>query len=93
MAQRKTLNERQVTVLRWIAEGCPSGVMDDEFHRISAAALRSRGLVAISGRGPTWKARITLDGRGYLLEQVDGSDPPVPRQANVSVTSSSLWMT
>ena len=30
MAQRKTLNETQVEVLRWIADGCPSGVMDGD---------------------------------------------------------------
>jgi hypothetical protein len=85
MAQRKTLTEKQVAVLRWIADGCPAGVMPDEFHRISAAALRSRGLVNTSGRGPTWNAKITSIGREYLRD-VGGADPPVPRQANVSVT-------
>jgi hypothetical protein len=85
VAQRKTLNEPQVRLLRWIADGCPAGVMEGESHRISAAALRSRGLVAISGRGPTWDASVTRAGREYL-EHVDGPNPPVPRQANVSVT-------
>lgn len=85
MAQRKTLTEKQVAVLRWIADGCPAGVMLDEFHRISAAALRSRALVNTSGRGPTWNAKITSIGREYLRD-VDGADPPVPRQANASVT-------
>lgn len=85
MAQRKTLNEKQVALLRWIGDGCPAGVMSDEFHRISAAALRTRGLVTISGRGPTWVSSITGAGREYL-ERVDGPDPPSPRQANVSVT-------
>jgi hypothetical protein len=59
--------------------------MDGHFHRISAAALRNRGLVTISGRGPTWKAQITSAGRSYL-EAVDSPSPPIPRQANVSVT-------
>lgn len=85
MAQRTTLTEKQVQVLRWIAEGCPSGIMTDEFLRISAAALRRRVLVTTSGRGVSWKAKATKAGREYLRE-VDGSDPPVPRQANVSVT-------
>ncbi|MGZ4358012.1 MAG: hypothetical protein ACXVRU_14510 [Gaiellaceae bacterium] len=49
MAQRKTLTEKQVLLLRWIADGCPEGVMEDEFHRISAAALRNRGLITTRG--------------------------------------------
>ena len=85
MAHRKTLNERQVNVLRWIADGCRDDVLDGDTHRISAAALRNRGLVKTSGRGPTWTARITEAGRSYL-EQVDGPEPPVPRQANASVS-------
>jgi len=85
MAQRKTLTEEQITLLRWIGDGCPDGVMEGYSHRISAPALRTRGLVGISGRGPTWKAEITQTGRAYL-KQADGPNPPVPRQANVSVT-------
>lgn len=86
MAQRKTLNETQVAVLRWIDDGCPADAMDgDVSHRISAAALRNRGFVTTSGRGPTWEARIAPAGREYL-DQVDGPNPPAPRQANVSVT-------
>lgn len=59
--------------------------MDGHFHRISASALRSKGLVKISGHGPTWTARPTKTGQKYL-EQLESDDPPVPRQANVSVT-------
>ena len=58
--------------------------MADNHHRISAAALRSRELVRISGRGPTWAAQVTKAGREYLA-RVDGPDPPIARQANVSV--------
>jgi hypothetical protein len=85
VAHRRTLNERQLEVLRWIADGSPRGGMDGDSHRISAAALRRRGLVTISGRGPTWLATVTTMGREYL-KQADGPTPPVPRQANVSVT-------
>jgi hypothetical protein len=85
MAQRKTLTEQQVSLLRWIAAGCPYGVMDGVHHRISVAALRNRVLVTISGRGSTWAAKITDAGQDYLA-QLDGPNPPVPRQANVSVT-------
>ncbi len=86
MVQRKTLNETQVAVLRWVDDGCPEGVVADVVSaRISAAALRNRGLVRTSGHGPTWKATITAAGKEYL-QHVDGLNPPLPRQPNVSVT-------
>ncbi len=85
MAQRKTLNEVQIAVLSWIADGCPAGVMEGISPRISAGALRNRGLVTTSGRGPTWRATITHAGKEYL-QRVDGPNPPLPRQPNVSVT-------
>jgi hypothetical protein len=85
MAQRATLNEVQVAVLQWIHEGCPDNGVDGVSSRISAGALRNRGLVRTSGRGPTWKAAITAAGREYL-RQVGGPNPPLPRQPNVSVT-------
>jgi hypothetical protein len=85
MAQRKTLSEAQVALLRWIANGCPDGVTEGDSYRISAAALRNRDLVTTSGRGPTWKAEITQAGSDYL-KKVDGPNSPVPRQANASVT-------
>jgi hypothetical protein len=85
MAQRKTLNEVQVAVLRWISEGCPDNGADGVPARISAGALRNRSLVRTSGRGPTWRATITAAGKEYLA-RVDGSNPPLPRQPNASVT-------
>jgi hypothetical protein len=84
MAQPKTLTEAQIVVLRWISDGCPDGVMPDYHHRISAAALRSRGLVETRGRGETWAASITAAGKAYLAK-VDGPEPPVPRQSHISV--------
>jgi hypothetical protein len=83
MAQRKTLTEQQVSILRWIGDGCPARVMEGDSHRISAAALRNRGLVKTSGHGPTWTAKLTDAGRAYLA-QVDGPSPPIPRRANRS---------
>ena len=66
MPHRVNLTDRQIELLRWIADGCPDGVMSDESHRISAAALRNRGLATTSGRGASWKARITPAGVAYL---------------------------
>jgi hypothetical protein len=85
MAQRKTLNEVQVSLLRWIDKGCPETSVDGVSARISAGALRNRGLVRTSGRGETWTASITDAGKEYL-RQVDGPSPLQPRQANLSVT-------
>ncbi|MDQ3729415.1 MAG: hypothetical protein M3355_07470 [Actinomycetota bacterium] len=85
MAHRTTLNDNQLTVLRWIEQGCPEGVLNDPAHRISAAALRRRGLVATRGRGPSWTANLTDTGREYL-ERTTRPDPPRPRQPNMSVT-------
>jgi len=61
VAQRKTLTEARLGVLRSIGADCPEGVMaeGDDAHRVSASALARRGLVETSGRGPSWSAAIT----------------------------------
>lgn len=83
VAQRKTLTQRQVDVLRWICDGCPDGVMTGEAYseRITAGALRNRGLVITRGSGASWSASITEAGVEYLA-QVDGSNPPIAREPN-----------
>lgn len=85
MAQPKTLTEAQIAVLRWVGDGCPDDVYEGVHHRISAASLNGRGLITVTGRGPSWSAEITDAGAEYLAK-VDGPTPPVPRQANRSVT-------
>jgi hypothetical protein len=60
------LNRAQLALLRWISADCPDGAHEGYSHRISAAALQSRGLVRISGRGPTWKVELTARGRAVL---------------------------
>jgi hypothetical protein len=71
-----SLNEQQLRVLNWIGDGCPEGVMEDHTHRISAAALRNRDLVRIHGRGNTWRAELTGQGRAYL------ATPPPTQEAS-----------
>jgi hypothetical protein len=85
MAPRAKLNDAQLLVLRWVADGSPPNVMNGPAHRISAAALRSRGLVRIRGRSSTCRASITDAGRAHLEEQDapgaergDRSATPVP---------------
>lgn len=69
------LNERQLDVLRWIADDCPEGkwAEEDYSYKTSAKALESRGLVKISGHGKTWTASITAAGTYYLEH---GTYPP-----------------
>lgn len=71
----RPVNDRQLEVLRWIADGCPGGKWpeDDNVHKISAAALKSRGLATVTGHGRTWTAAITEAGTHYLEH---GSYPP-----------------
>ncbi|HZO36729.1 MAG TPA: hypothetical protein VFB41_07630 [Solirubrobacteraceae bacterium] len=86
MAQRTTLTERQLEILRWIADGCPTGVMEGERHKISAAALRNRGLVTTNGHGAAWIAKATRRGREYIAE-ADGPNAPIPRRPNTPTTA------
>ena len=85
MSQRP-VNERQLEVLRWIADGCPDGVMTDSSHRTSAVALRNRGLAKVSKRGG-WHAEATEAGRHYLehgdypTEESSPSKAPRPPRA------------
>lgn len=60
------LNAKQLAVLNWIAAGCPDDRYEGYAHRLSAAALRSRGLVRTRGKGPTWRAELTDAGRSHL---------------------------
>lgn len=85
MAQRKTLTLAQIDVLRWVADGCPEEGEPDYHRRISVGALKRRGLVTTKGRGQSWSAAITEDGRDYLAK-ADSPQAPEPRQGNVSVT-------
>jgi len=83
--QPKTLTERQLEVLGWIGASWLDDVMVGVSYRITAAALRGRGLVKIDGRGPTWSTSITDAGRA-LLSNWDSSNPSPLRPANGSVT-------
>jgi hypothetical protein len=82
----RTVNDRQLSVLRWIADECPERGMTDSSYKISAVALRNRGLAAVSKRGG-WHASITDAGRHYLDHGAyPGSPPPkltVPRKPRV----------
>lgn len=80
------MNERQREVLQWIADGCPEGKWskDDSGYKLSAAALRSRGLATVTGRGSSWTAEITDAGVHYLAH---GSYPTNAAPATPSVAA------
>jgi hypothetical protein len=85
----KTVNEKQLAVLRWIGEGCPVGVWDagSDVHKVSAAALRSRRLVTIEKIDGTWHARLTAAGEFFLANNEYPSGhwverPKVQRQSS-----------
>ncbi|KAA1375972.1 hypothetical protein [Aeromicrobium fastidiosum] len=66
MAER-TLNNRQVEVLEWIAQGCPDGVMEGYSHKTTAVALKGRRLIQIEKTRDSWGATLT-DAGTYFLE-------------------------
>lgn len=66
MAER-TVNSRQLEVLKWIVDGCPDGGMNDRTYKTSAVSLQGRRLVTISRRRGIWKAEPTAAGR-FLVE-------------------------
>jgi hypothetical protein len=60
------LSTAQVELLRWVKGGCSDGVYEGYAHRVSAAALQSRGLVKVSGHGPLWRVELTARGAAVL---------------------------
>jgi hypothetical protein len=60
------LSERQLTLLRRIADGDDLSGPDGAAHRVSARGLQTRRLVDVSRKGGVWRARITEVGTFYL---------------------------
>ena len=77
-AARQQLSARQVEVLRWIADGCPDGVMSGHTYKTTALALQNRRLAAVSKRRGGWQAVITDAGRFYLA---NGTYPDLPARS------------
>lgn len=65
MAQR-TLNERQMEVLRWIERGCKPEEMREPSFKTTAVALQNRRLVTIKRTRDSWTAQVTPAGRHFL---------------------------
>jgi hypothetical protein len=73
--RRSAFNEGQINVLRWIADGCPDGVMEGYTYKTTALALETRRLVTVSKKGGVWRAEATDAGRYYLAH---GTYPTMP---------------
>jgi len=84
------LNERQRSVLEWIAQGCPDREWPDVTHKTSAQALANRGLVRVTKPAGRWTAVLTDDGAYFLAhgEYPDGHHlapkPPKPPDVKAS---------
>ncbi|MFK4482540.1 hypothetical protein [Curtobacterium sp. AB7] len=64
------LNDKQTSVLRWVADGAPPDAYPegDYAHRITAKALASRGLVRVEGHGTSWRATLTDAGASRVAQ-------------------------
>lgn len=62
-----SLSSQQQTVLQWIAEGCPDGVVAGSTYKTTSYSLRDRGLVTVNkrrgDRPERWDARCPIEGR------------------------------
>jgi hypothetical protein len=80
------LNNRQLELLQRIASAEDLTSSDHAGLKRSAKALQDRGLVAISGSGAMWQARITDAGTVYL-EHGHHPDHPAHRRGDSSAAS------
>ncbi|CAL9413145.1 hypothetical protein SUDANB54_01692 [Streptomyces sp. enrichment culture] len=80
----RQVNERQLSVLQWVEDGCPAGVWETSSYKTTCQALQNRGLVTVSRKGGQWSVALTSAGRHYLAH---GTYPPRgfrPRKAQAA---------
>lgn len=61
-----TLNDAQLKVLQWVADGADLDNPPSETFKTSAPALKSRGLVTLDKRRGHWSIGLTEAGKFYL---------------------------
>ncbi|MDR2323281.1 MAG: hypothetical protein LBE60_16725 [Microbacterium sp.] len=76
-----SINEAQLRVLQWVADGANLDDPPSETYKTSAVALRSRGLVYLDNRRGIWNIAITAAGRELLDELQDPEATPRPTYA------------
>ncbi len=71
------LNDAQLLVLRWVAEGADLENPPSDTFKTSAVALHNRGLVDLDKRRGKWSVTITEAGKSYLQHgrHPDAADP------------------
>lgn len=69
----RRVNERQLSVLQWVGDGCPAGQWETSSYKTTCQALHNRGLVTISRKSGQWSVALTSAGRHYLAH---GTYPP-----------------
>lgn len=100
MRRTDPLNDRQLAVLQWVADGHPADAMQGNMYKRTAAALQDRRLVKISRAGGNWSAVLTEAGQHYLAHgsfpadvgstagRVADARPSPRQQASAAVRSS-----
>lgn len=66
MAQR-TVNDRQLDVLKWVVAGCPTREWRDATYKTVAVALQNRRLAKVAKKRGSWSVTATDAGR-YFVE-------------------------
>jgi hypothetical protein len=79
---QRELNKRQIAVLPWARQGCPSAVWETSAYKISCVALQNRGIPRISKRRGQWNATLTESGRHYPTHIPIGAASPLRNQEN-----------
>ncbi|MCQ4200836.1 hypothetical protein M4J06_004799 [Streptomyces coelicoflavus] len=69
----RQVNERQLSVLKWVEDGCPAGVWKTSSYKTTCQALQNRGLLLVSRKSGQWSVALTSAGRHYLAH---GTYPP-----------------
>jgi hypothetical protein len=70
------LTARQLSVLRWIADGCPDSVWPDHSHKLSVRRLETLNLASVQRWYGKWNAVIQPDGEYYLQHGTYPASPP-----------------
>lgn len=74
MIEREKLNERQLALLKRVAEGDDLSGEESLPERQSAHALSNRGLITVSKRGGVFRVELTGAGRARLRREAGGGN-------------------
>lgn len=90
MRRWSPLNDRQVALLRRLGAGAELGSASAE--RLSAYALRDRGLLAVVRRGGAVRAEVTVAGKFYLGNGRHPEDSPAAVPRGVRARCAGSWV-